>query len=231
MAVNKTTLDRAEQLLKATEISMDELSKSTILSKEEKSGYLAMNLFIYESLKKGIESKKIKSRDLNYLEIELLNPWNNSFNPEIDSFWAIIERESIKLKRVDVIEKIVSRGWFKPVEQAIDIFNNAYPLKQSDNYSVEKKELISKLNDLVDYDRQKRVKLLRTCLKRGTIAFSNIPKYGEAQAYLVRTNQYDEFFSKEEQEVLLKLRDGVSETIDKAIIRTQDRSNAQGDKP
>ena len=197
--------DKVDELIELCEISKKCFGKSKLLELKEIVGWLSLIQYSELILNKTKNGEKLNSYQKKSIEQELLKYWNDNLNVEVNYFWGQIKEANLSFVRKPTFEDIISKRRFKNVEQAIDIYNDIYSQPIA---SFEDEELAIRLDQLyevVQIDRDKRIKQLRKWIRNERVSFSDGLKFGENYAYIKRTGLFDEILNQKDKEIIEKL--------------------------
>ena len=195
---NKST--KIHNLLEMCRIARSCFKESQLLKQEEIQSWLMLIDYSENLLTKG--TNKLNSYQLNAIENELLDYWNNYLNFETEKFWHLVEEGGIQINRKPTFEKIMTQMRFKNVEQAIDVYNDLFSRSIKSYDSEDLKYKLDKLYEIVKLDRDKRISQFRKWIKNKKVSTSDRMKFGENYAYMKRTNQFDNIFGNEEKQII-----------------------------
>ena len=189
-----------DKLLKTTEIQDNVVSASALLDHQTKQAYRQQSAFIRDFLAKNPNAN---SYQLKSLTSEILTYWNESINPDTETFWAELRQSNIDFERKEPLRFALEKGRFRNVEQGIDAKNHWSSMKQlyaiTNNYTQAE---IEQLDRIIEEDENKRHKVLKKCLAKRSIPQTQYLKFGECMAYFGRCNLFDAYFSKEQVDEL-----------------------------
>lgn len=199
------TVNPSEALLDLCKLAQQRFQASKILNAKDIEAWRIFITYSENLIKKSMEGKKLNAYQRKTLESEILKYWNSTLNIEVEKFWTLVEEKNLPFKRNNTFEKIIATKRFKNVEQAIDIYNDIYnrPIHDFDN--VELRTKLDKLYEVVQIDRNKRIKQFRKWLRNKNVSISDRGKFGENYAYMKNTGQFEDIFGKEEQEIIATL--------------------------
>jgi len=194
--------DEIKDLIDLCSISKRCFKKSKLLEPEVILAWLAQIEYSELFLTKAAKVEKMNAYQKKSLEEGLLEYWNENLNIEVEYFWKQLGKTDLPFERKKTFEKIISKKRFKNVEQAIDTYNDIYsqPIQTFEN-----DELAQKLNELyevVEIDRDKRIKQFRKWIRNKNVSFSDGLKFGENYAYIKRTGLFDKILSPKDRKVI-----------------------------
>ena len=191
-----------KDLIELCTISKMCFTNSKILKHDEVMGWLAHIEYSKIFLEKARNGGKLYSHQKKSLEQGLLEYWNNNLNVEVEYFWNKLKKANLPFERKKTFENIILKKRFKNVEQAIDIYNDIYsqPIQNLENEELAQK--LNKLYEVVQIDRDKRIKQLRKWIRNQNVSFSDGLKFGENYAYFKRTGLFDEILNKKDKEII-----------------------------
>lgn len=189
-----------DKLLKTTEIQDNIVRASALLDRQTKQAFNQQSTFIRDFM---ANNPKANSYQLKSLTSEILTYWNESINPDTETFWAEMKRSKIDFERKEPLKFALEKGWFRNVEQGIDAKNHWSSLKQlpaiASNYTQVE---IEQLDRVIEEDERKRHEVLKKCLAKKSIPQTQYLKFGECMAYFGRCNLFETHFSKDQVEEL-----------------------------
>lgn len=194
--------DKVKDLIKLCSISKMCFNNSKILKPDIVRAWLAQIEYSEIYLKKAINGGKLNSYQTKSLEQGLLEYWNDNINVEVEYFWKELKKASLSFERKKTFENIISKKRFKNVEQAIDIYNDIYSQPIRNHENIELAQKLGKLYEVVQIDRDKRIKQLRKWIRNASVSFTDGLKFGENYAYIKRTGLFDEIFNQKDKEVI-----------------------------
>jgi hypothetical protein len=194
--------DKVKDLIELCSISKRCFKKSQLLETEVVLAWLAQIEYSELYLSKAANGEKLNAYQKKSLEEGLLEYWNDNLNIEVEYFWIELGKAGLSFKRKKTFENIISKKRFKNVEQAIDIYNDIYsqPMQNFENEELAQK--LNKLYEVVQNDRDKRIKQFRKWIRNENVSFSDGLKFGENYAYIKRTGLFDEILSQKDREVI-----------------------------
>ena len=191
------------KLLKTIEIRDNVVRTSTLLDDQAKQAYHQQSAFIRDIL---TNNPKATSYQLKSLTSEILAYWNESINPDTETFWAEMLRNNVDLERKQPLRFALEKGRFRNVEQGIDAKNYWGSLKQlsaiKNNYTQGE---IEQLDRIIEEDEKKRHEVLKNCLAKKLIPQAQYLKFGECMAYFGRCKLFDAYFSNAQVDELFTI--------------------------
>ena len=195
-------VDKVKDLIELCSISKRCFQKSKLLEPDAALAWLAQIEYSELYLRKASNGEKLNSYQKKALEEGLLEYWNDNLNIEVEYFWKELREADLSFERKKTFENIISKKRFKNVEQAVDIYNVIYsqPIQNFENEELAQK--LNKLYEVVQIDRDKRIKQFRKWIRNENVSFSDGLKFGENYAYFKRTGLFEEILSQKDREVI-----------------------------
>lgn len=198
-----TTLGNIEKLILVTKINDKVVECSTNMDEKTKEAFRNLSKFTRDILKK---EPKMNSYGLNSLKSGLLTYWNESINPDTESFWTELKVNEIDYERKEPLKFALEKNQFRRVEQGIDARMHWVELKKrkeiTDKYS---KAEIEKIETIIAEDENRRLEILKKCLRKNEIPQSQYLKFGECMAYMNKCGLWDKYFNKDEVQQLYNI--------------------------
>ena len=195
-----TTLGNIDKLILATKINDKVVDKSTIMDEKTKEAFKNLSKYTRDLLEKEL---KMNSYALNSLKSGLLTYWNESINPDTESFWTELKDNGIDYERKEPLKFALEKNQFRLVDQGMDARKHWSELKKrkeiTDKYS---KTEIEKIETIIADDENRRLEILRKCLRKNKIPQKQYLKFGECMTYMNNCALSDKYFNKEEVEQL-----------------------------
>lgn len=195
-----TTLKNIDKLIWTTKINDKVVDRSTIMDEKTKEASKNLSKYTRDFLEK---EPKINSYGLNSLKSGLLTYWNESINPDTESFWTELKDNGIDYERKEPLKFALEKNQFRRVDQGMDARKHWSELKKRkeiiDRYS---KTEIEKIETIIAEDENRRLEILKKCLRKNKIPQSQYLKFGESMAYMNNCGLWNKYFNKEEVEQL-----------------------------
>lgn len=195
-----TTLKNIDKLIWTTKINDKVVDRSTIMDEKTKEASKNLSKYTRDFLEK---EPKINSYGLNSLKSGLLTYWNESINPDTESFWTELKDNRIDYERKEPLKFALEKNQFRRVDQGMDARKHWSELKKRkeiiDRYS---KTEIEKIETIIAEDENRRLEILKKCLRKNEIPQSQYLKFGECMAYMNNCGLWNKYFNKEEVEQL-----------------------------
>jgi hypothetical protein len=145
----------------------------------------------------------MNSYGLNSLKSGLLTYWNESINPDTESFWTALKENGIDYERKEPLKFTLTKGRFRNVHQGMDARKHWSELKIrkeiTDKYSQTE---IEKIETIISEDEKQRLEILKKCLRKNAIPQTQYLRFGECMAYINNCLLWDKYFTKEEVQQL-----------------------------
>jgi hypothetical protein len=198
-----TTFENIKKLILATEINDRVVENSIIMDDNTKQAFKNLSQYTRNSLE---EEPKVSSYGLNSLKIPLLTYWNESINPDTEFFWTGLRKSGIDYKREEPLRFALEKNRFRRVDQGMDARKNWNELKKlkeiQDNFtSIE----ISRIENIIAEDEQRRLDILKKCLRKKEIPQTQYLKFGECMAYMKNCSLWGKYFNENEVEELYRI--------------------------
>ena len=198
-----TTLGNTEKLILVTKINDKVVECSTNMDEKTKESFRNLSKFTRDILEK---EPKMNSYGLNSLKSGLLTYWNESINPDTESFWTELKINRIDYERKEPLKFVLEKNQFRRVEQGMDARMHWGELKKrkeiTDKYS---KAEIEKIEIIIAEDENRRLEILKKCLRKNGIPQSQYLKFGECMAYMNKCELWDKYFNKDEVQQLYNI--------------------------
>ncbi|KQS88781.1 hypothetical protein ASG21_16705 [Chryseobacterium sp. Leaf394] len=195
-----TTLGNIEKLILVTKINDKVVDGSTIMDEKTKEAFKNLSKYTRELLEK---EPKMNSYGLNSLKSGLLTYWNESINPDTESFWTELKVNGIDYERKEPLKFALEKNQFRRVDQGMDARKYWTELKNrkeiTDKYSQIE---IEKIETIIADDENRRLEILKKCLRKNEIPQTQYLKFGECMAYMNNCGIWDKYFNKEEVQQL-----------------------------
>jgi hypothetical protein len=137
------------------------------------------------------------------LENEFFTSWNESVSLDTEEFWQEVKNNKLDFERKEPLRFVLKKNRFRNVHEAMEARVHWQELKQmqtiKERYAVTEMEPIGKV---IQEDQDRRLVVLKKCLRKKQIPQSQYLKFGECMAYFYNTSLMDNFFQKEEVEEL-----------------------------
>ena len=198
-----TTLGNIEKLILVTKIKEKVVECSTNMDEKTKEAFRNLSKSTRDILEK---KPKMNSYGLNSLKSGLLTYWNESINPDTESFWTELKVNGIDYERKEPLKFALDKNQFKRIEQGMDARMYWGELKKrkeiTDKYS---KAEIEKIETIIAEDENRRLEILKKCLRKNEIPQSQYLKFGECMAYMNKCGLWDKYFNKDEVQQLYNI--------------------------
>lgn len=195
-----TTFGNIEKLILVTKINDKVVDGSTIMDEKTKEAFKNLSKYTRDLLEK---EPKMNSYGLNSLKSGLLTYWNESINPDTESFWTELKVNGIEYERKEPLKFAIEKSQFRRVDQGIDARKHWTELKKRreiiDKYS---KTEIEKIETIIADDENRRLEILKKCLRKNEIPQTQYLKFGECMAYMNNCGLWVKYFNKEEVQKL-----------------------------
>lgn len=195
-----TTLQNIDKLILITRINDKVVDRSTIMDKKTKEAFKNLSKKIRDLIEK---EPKMNSYGLNSLKSVLLTYWNESINPDTESFWTELKDNGIDYERKEPLKFALAKKQFRRVDQGIDARKHWSELKKrkeiTNKYS---RTEIEEIEAIIAADENRRLEILKKCLRKNEIPQTQYLKFGECMAYLNNCGLWDKYFIKEEVQQL-----------------------------
>jgi hypothetical protein len=195
-----TTLGNIDKLILTTKINDKVVDRSTIMDEKTKEAFKNLSKYTRDLLEK---EPKMNSYGLNSLKSGLLTYWNESINPDTESFWTGLKDNGIDYKRKEPLKFALEKNQFRRVDQGMDARKHWFELKKrkeiTDKYSITE---IEKIETIIADDENRRLEILKKCLRKNEIPQTQYLKFGECMAYMNNCGLWGKYFNKEEVQQL-----------------------------
>lgn len=195
-----TTLENIEKLILATKINDKIVDGSTIMDDKTKKAFRNLSKYTRGLLEK---KHKMNSKGLNSLKSGLLIYWNESINPDTENFWAELKVNGFDYERKEPLKFALEKNQFKRVDQGMDARKHWTELKKrkeiTEKYSLSE---IEKIEKIIADDENRRLEILKKCLRKNEIPQTKYLKFGECMTYMNNCGLWDNHFNKEEVQQL-----------------------------
>jgi hypothetical protein len=112
-----TTLGNIEKLILVTKINDKVVDGSTIMDEKTKEAFKNLSKYTRDLLEKEPE---MNSYGLNSLKSGLLIYWNESINPDTESFWTELKNNGIDYERKEPLKFALEKNQFRRVDEGMD---------------------------------------------------------------------------------------------------------------
>jgi len=195
-----TTFGDVEKLILTTKINDKVVDSSTIMDEKTKEAFKYLPKYTRDLLEKG---PKMNSYGLNSLKSGLLAYWNDSINPDTENFWTELKVNGIDYERKEPLKFALEKNKFRSVDQGMDARKNWAELKQRKEITEKfTKTEIERIEIIIAEDENRRLEILKKCLRKKEIPQTQYLKFGECMAYMNNCGLWDKYFSKEEVQQL-----------------------------
>lgn len=195
-----TTLRNIDKLILTTKINDKVVDGSTIMDEKTKEAFKDLSKYTRDLLEK---EPKMNSYGLNSLKSGLLTYWNESINPDTESFWTELKINGIYYERKEPLKFALEKNQFRRVDQGMDARKHWTELKNrkeiTDKYSQTE---IEKIETIIAEDENRRLEILKKCLRKNEIPQTQYLKFGECMAYMNNCGLWDTYFKNEEVQQL-----------------------------
>jgi hypothetical protein len=195
-----TTLGNIDKLILTTKINDKVVDGSTIMDEKTKEAFKNLSKYTRDLLEK---EPKMNSYGLNSLKSGLLTYWNESINPDTESFWTELKVNGIDYERKEPLKFALEKNQFRRVDQGMDARKHWTELKNrkeiTDKYSQTE---IEKIETIIAEDENRRLEILKKCLRKNEIPQTQYLKFGECMAYMNNCGLWDKYFKNEEVQQL-----------------------------
>jgi len=146
-----------------------------------------------QNISKDFEAGKSPKKKLKFYIDELSSLWSSFVDIWSEMFWTQIEETPTTFKRVDTIRKIIDRGRFMGVGEAMHTRYEWERLLDSGHLQLRyTSEELQKVTDIISKDESKRLRLLKKSLNNERVNWSEYLQYGEAIAYFTHGTLFNE---------------------------------------
>jgi hypothetical protein len=195
-----TTFGNIDKLILTTKINDKVVDGSTIMDEKTKEAFKNLSKYTRDLLEK---EPKMNSYGLNSLKSGLLTYWNESINPDTESFWTELKVNGIDYERKEPLKFALEKNQFRRVDQGMDARKHWTELKNrkeiTDKYSQTE---IEKIETIIAEDENRRLEILKKCLRKNEIPQTQYLKFGECMAYMNNCGLWDKYFKNEEVQQL-----------------------------
>jgi hypothetical protein len=179
------------------------VDRSILMDEKTKEAFTNLSKYTRDLLEKD---PKMNSYGLNSLKNGLLTYWNESINPDTESFWTELKDNGIDYERKEPLKFALEKNQFRRVDQGMDARKYWSDLKQrkeiTDKYSSTE---IEKIERIIEEDEIRRLDILKKCLRKNGIPQTQYLKFGECMAYMNNCGLWNKHFNKEEVEQLYEI--------------------------
>jgi len=190
-----TTLGNIDKLILTTKINDKVVDGSTIMDEKTKEAFKDLSKYTRDLLEK---EPKMNSYGLNSLKSGLLTYWNESINPDTESFWTELKVNGIDYERKEPLKFALEKNQFRRVDQGMDARKHWTELKNrkeiTDKYSQTE---IEKIETIIAEDENRRLEILKKCLRKNEIPQTQYLKFGECMAYMNNCGLRNKYFKNE----------------------------------
>ncbi len=198
-----TTLGNIEKLILTTRINDKVVDGSTILDDKTKEAFRNVTKYTRELLEK---EPKMNSYGLNTLKSALLIYWNESINTDTEIFWKELKDNGIDYERKEPLKFALEKNRFRNAEQGMDARRHWSELKNRKEITEKfSREEIVKIETIIAADENRRLEILKKCLRKNEIPQTQYLKFGECMAYINNCGLWDQHFNKEEVQQLFDI--------------------------
>ncbi len=198
-----TTLGNIEKLILVTKINEKVVECSTNMDEKTKEAFRNLSKSTRDILEK---KPKMNSYGLNSLKSGLLTYWNESINPDTESFWTELKVNGIDYERKEPLKFALTKGRFRNVHQGMDARKHWTELKKRKEITDKFSETeIEKIETIIAEDENRRLEILKKCLRKNAIPQTQYLKFGECMTYINNCLLWDMYFTKEEVQQLYDL--------------------------
>lgn len=201
----QTYEDIAERLAKIIDIAETVIRDSETIPEETKQHHLNWGQQVkHMTLNPEPQFKKVAS--LKSLESDFLTYWNESIGIHTEVFWNELRQKEIECKRREPLRNALQKGRFRNVHEGMEAAKNFDNLINSRllESSFLYEELLQ-LKKIIAEDTNKRVELLKHCLKKGAIPGSKYLRFGDSVAYMNECNLWSKYFKEDEVRRLMEI--------------------------
>jgi hypothetical protein len=191
-----TTLGNIEKLILTTEINDKVVDNSTTMEKKTKEAFKNLSKYTRDFLQK---EPKMNSYGLNSLKSGLLTYWNESINPDTENFWTELKVNGIDYERKEPLKFALEKNQFRRVDQGMDARKHWSELKKRKEITAKfTRTEIEQIETIIAEDENRRLEILKKCLRKNEIPQTQYLKFGECMAYMNNCGLWDKYFDKEE---------------------------------
>ncbi len=195
-----TTLENTAKLILTTIINDNVVDGSSIMDEKTKEAFKNYSKHIRDLLEK---EPKMNSYGLNSLKSTLLTYWNESINPDTESFWTELKVNVIDYDRKEPLRFALEKNRFRRVDQGIDARKHWSTLRNREEIKDRfTRAEIERIELIIAEDENRRLEILKKCLRKNEIPQTQYLKFGECMAYMNNCGLWDNYFTKEEVQQL-----------------------------
>lgn len=206
MPLTETTHKKALDFLEVINIANEIVINSKLVDEETKDAYKEHDIWNINTINDLITKKNLSSAALKSLIDSYFIFWNESAGTDIEEFWDRLQKNSLDFVRKDPLQFALKKDRFRNVHQAMSVRKNWERLKDSLLLKNRLSEMnIQKIDQIVQRDEFKRVKLLKKCLAKKRIPQSQYLKFGDSMGYLAHCQLFEKYFNKTEYYELHKV--------------------------
>lgn len=206
--MRKSTSEKVTALKKLLEIEKEIVTKY-FSDDYLKQCFLDRNTNSRHILDKSIQNNKHIGYTVSGIINDTLIYWNSSLGLDIEFFWEKVGEKNLAFERKDILKTVLEKGLFRDIHIHMAARYNWNDLKMHPLLKKRfSKSEINRIGEIIKKDEAKRLQLLKTCLRKRKVAFSNYLRYGDAIAYFTQGKLIEEtrnkdtllnaYFSKEE---------------------------------
>jgi len=148
----------------------------------------------------------MNSYGLNSLKSGLLTYWNESINPDTENFWTELKVKGIDYERKEPLKFALEKNQIRRVDQGMDARKHWSELKKrkeiTDKFT---RTEIEKTETIITVDENRRLEILKKCLRKNEIPQTQYLKFGECMAYMNNCGLWNKYFNKEEVQQLYNI--------------------------
>ena len=198
-----TTFGHKEKLWHTTEIQDNLVDGSIVFDNQTKQAFKTQSKFIRDFL---TNNPKVNSYQLKSLTNELLTYWNESINPDTEIFWTELKDNGIDFERKEPLRFALTKKRFRNFEQGMNARKHWTKIKNrkeiTDKYSQAE---IEKIETIIADDENRRLEILKKCLRKNEIPQTQYLKFGECMAYINNCGLWEKYFNKGEVKQLYNI--------------------------
>ena len=179
------------------------VDNSTIMEKKTKEAFKNLSKYTRDFLEK---EPKMNSYGLNSLKSGLLTYWNESINPDTENFWTELKVNGIDYERKEPLKFALEKNQFRRVDQGMDARKHWSKLKKRKEITAKfTRAEIEQIETIIAEDENRRLEILKKCLRKNEIPQTQYLKFGECMAYINNCGLWDKYFNKEDVKVLYNI--------------------------
>lgn len=185
-----------EKLFLTTKINDKIVDNSTLMDEKTKMASKNLSEYIRNFLEK---EPNMSSYEMISLRNGLLTYWNESINPDTESFWAELKNNGIDYERKEPLKFALKQNRFRRVDQGIDARKYWNELKVRKEV-IERftKDEIKQIEKIIFEDENQRFEILRDCFKKNKIPKTKYLKFGECVEYMNKCGLWNKYFNRDE---------------------------------